>query len=109
MRTFFLLTLFVVLMVPLASVQAAEAPATQAESSPGTAQAPAKASGPGHAANARSDAAEARYKAWLEQEHAKDAAAFAKEKSVIEDKYKGYVRPPREKKDAKPAPAPKSE
>jgi len=64
------------------------------------AAAPAKAA-PAPASSARSDAAEARYRSWVEKEHAKDAAEFAKEKTKIEDKYKGYVRPKREKKDAK--------
>lgn len=51
-------------------------------------------------------AAEARYRAWVDKEHAADAAAFAKEKTKIEDKYKGYVRPKHDKKkDAKAEPA----
>ena len=68
------------------------------------AAAPAKPA-PSPASSARSDAAEARYRSWVETEHAKDAAVFAKEKTKIEDKYKGYVRPKREKKDAKAEPA----
>ena len=108
MRTFFLCILLMALMVPLACAQAAETPAPPTGPAEAT-SAPAKASGQGHPADARADAAEARYRAWLEREHAKDAAAFTKERSAIEDKYKGYVRPPKEKKDAKPAPAPKSE
>lgn len=66
---------------------------------------PAKAGGP---STKRSDAAEARYRAWVDKEHAMDAAEFAKEKSKVEDKYKGYVRPKREKKDGKAEPADKS-
>lgn len=66
------------------------------------AAAPAKAAGP---STTRSDAAEARYRDWVDKEHAKDAAEFAKDKSKIESKYKGYVRPKREKKDGKAAPA----
>jgi hypothetical protein len=64
---------------------------------------PAKAAGP---STTRSDAAEARYRDWVDKEHAQDAAEFAKEKSKVEDKYKGYVRPKREKKDGKAEPAP---
>ena len=86
MRTFFLLVFFLTLLLaPRSTVWAGEAPASQTA--------------------ARADAAEARYRAWVEQEHAKDAAAFAKEKAAIEDKYKGYVRPAK-KKDAKAAPTP---
>lgn len=55
---------------------------------------------------ARASAAESRYRAWVDQEHAKDATAFQQERSRIEDKYKGYVRPKHEKKDAKKRPAP---
>jgi len=73
-------------------------PAAPAGNNP--AAAPAK-SAPAPASSARSDAAEARYRSWVEKEHAQDAAVFAKEKTKIEDKYKGYVRPKREKKDAK--------
>ena len=73
------------------SIAEAAKPATPAKHSPST---------------ARSDAAEARYRAWSEREHAKDAAEFAKEKSKIEDKYKGYVRPKRDKKNAKGEAAP---
>jgi hypothetical protein len=51
---------------------------------------------------ARSGAAEARYRAWVDREHTQDSANFQKEKSKIEDKYKGYVRPKRENKGAKP-------
>ncbi len=70
---------------------AAPAPAPQAQSAP--------ADKP-HPSTPRADAAEARYRAWSEREHAKDAAEFTKDKTKIEDKYKGYVRPKREKKDA---------
>ena len=63
---------------------------------------PGKAAGP---STTRSDAAEARYREWVEKEHAKDAAEFAKDKSKIEGKYKGYVRPKHEKKDGKAEPA----
>lgn len=73
-------------------------PAAPAGDNPTTA--PAKPA-PAPASSARSDAAEARYRSWVEKEHAQDAAVFAKEKTKIEDKYKGYVRPKREKKDAK--------
>jgi hypothetical protein len=41
----------------------------------------------------------------VDQEHAKDAAAFQQERSRIEDKYKGYVRPKHEKKVGKTRPA----
>ncbi|WP_300156401.1 hypothetical protein [Solidesulfovibrio sp.] len=90
------------LLTPAFSVQAAE-PAPAAPAAPEAAAQPAAPAKPAKAspATARSDAAEARYRAWSESEHAKDAAVFAKEKSKIEDKYKGYVRPKREKKDAK--------
>jgi len=54
---------------------------------------------------ARAGAAESRYRAWVDQEHAKDAASFQQERSRIEDKYKGYVRPKHEKKVAKTRPA----
>ena len=73
-------------------------PAAAAKDKP--ASAPATPA-PAPASSARSDAAEARYRSWVETEHAKDAAVFAKEKTKIEDKYKGYVRPKRDKKDAK--------
>jgi hypothetical protein len=87
------------------SGQAGQAPEGQAGSpaAPASAPAPAKAAAP---STSRSDAAEARYRAWVEKEHAQDAAVFSKEKGKIEDKYKGYVRPKREKKDAKAEPAP---
>jgi hypothetical protein len=68
--------------------------------------APAKTASP---STARSDAAESRYRAWVDQEHAKDSSEFQKDKSKIEDKYKGYVRPKREKKDAKAVPSPAKE
>ncbi|EFL52137.1 hypothetical protein DesfrDRAFT_1306 [Solidesulfovibrio fructosivorans JJ]] len=56
--------------------------------------------------NPATDAAEARYRAWVDREHAADAAEFAKEKNKIEDKYKGYVRPKHDKKkNAKAEPA----
>lgn len=64
-----------------------------------------KASAP--AASGRAGAAEARYRAWVDREHAEDAAVFQVEKSKIEDKYKGYVRPRHDKKGAKPRKAPK--
>lgn len=87
------------------------APARPGQAQPATGQpapqpassTPAKAATP---STARSDAAEARYRAWVEKEHAQDAGVFQKEKSKIEDKYKGYVRPKREKKDAKDTTAP---
>ena len=76
------------------------------ETSPATGQATApagkttaKAAAP--AASGRIDAAEARYRAWVDREHAQDAAVFQTEKSKVEDKYKGYVRPPHEKKGTK--------
>ncbi|OLN30769.1 hypothetical protein DVDV_0471 [Desulfovibrio sp. DV] len=81
--------------------QATAPPAQPAAQQP--AAQPAKAGG---ASTPRSDAAEARYRDWVEKEHAKDAVEFAKEKSKIEDKYKGYVRPKREKKDGKAESAP---
>lgn len=90
------LALSLCLWVPAAfGQQPAAAPAAD-----NPAAAPAK-SAPAPASSARSDAAEARYRSWVEKEHAQDAAVFAKEKTKIEDKYKGYVRPKREKKDAK--------
>ncbi|KHK02781.1 hypothetical protein [Desulfovibrio sp. TomC] len=79
------------------------APPSEQPAAQPTAQ-PAKASGP---STTRSDAAEARYRAWVDKEHAQDAAEFAKEKSKVEDKYKGYVRPKREKKGGKAEPADK--
>ena len=87
---------------------AAAAPAVAAPSAPpvtASPAAPGKAAGP---STTRSDAAEARYREWVEKEHAKDAAEFAKEKSKIESKYKGYVRPKRDKKDGKAEPADKA-
>lgn len=88
----------------LAAQEGQAAPAAAPAPAPDAAQtaAPAKAAGP---STKRSDAAEARYREWVDKEHAKDAAEFAKEKSKIENKYKGYVRPKREKKDGKAAPA----
>ena len=92
------LALSLCLCVPAAFGQ--HPPAVPAQDNP--ASAPAKpAPAPVPASSARSDAAEARYRNWVEKEHAQDAAVFAKEKTKIEDKYKGYVRPKREKKDAK--------
>ncbi|MFP5259385.1 MAG: hypothetical protein ACLGQH_10215 [Acidobacteriota bacterium] len=85
-----------------AAPAAAPAPAQTAEPTPAPTAAPAKAAGP---STKRSDAAEARYREWVDTEHAKDAVEFAKDKSKIENKYKGYVRPKREKKDGKAAPA----
>ena len=82
-----------------AGQEAQPAPAAAAPSA-----APGKAGGP---STVRSDAAEARYREWVEKEHAKDAAEFAKDKSKIEGKYKGYVRPKHEKKDGKAEPADK--
>lgn len=74
------------------------APAKAQPSAPAAQQAaPPKAGG---ATSPRSDAAEARYRAWVEREHAQDSADFQKEKAKIEDKYKGYVRPKREKKQS---------
>ena len=81
----------------------AGAPAAAPAAAPGAAG-PAKTGSP---ATTRSDAAEARYREWVEKEHARDAAEFAKDKSKIESKYKGYVRPKREKKDGKAEPADK--
>ena len=74
---------------PVPPVSTAPATATPAATS-----APAK-SGP---SNPATDAAEARYRAWVNREHAEDAAEFAKEKNKIEDKYKGYVRPKHDRK-----------
>lgn len=90
------LALSLCLCAPVAFGQ--QPPAAAAKDNP--ASAPAKPA-PAPASSARSDAAEARYRNWVEKEHAQDAAVFAKEKTKIEDKYKGYVRPKREKKDAK--------
>jgi|GEM_PF-3514526 len=91
------------LLLPL-SAQAAEAPGEQpAKPAPAQAPAPGKTGTP---STVRSDAAEARYRAWVEREHAKDDVDFSKGKNKIEDKYKGYVRPKREKKDAKAEPTP---
>ena len=90
------LVLSLCLCVPAAFGQ--QTPAAPAKDNP--ASAPAKPA-PAPASSARSDAAEARYRNWVEKEHAQDAAVFAKGKTKIEDKYKGYVRPKREKKDAK--------
>ena len=95
-----LVALSLCVCVPAAFGQ--QPPAAPAGNNP--AAAPAK-SAPAPASSARSDAAEARYRSWVEKEHAKDAAVFAKEKTKIEDKYKGYVRPKRDKKDAKGEPA----
>ena len=74
-----------------------------AEDAPPTA-APAASPAAKHApeGSARATEAEARYRAWVDREHAHDAAAFASEKTKIEDKYKGYVRPPHEKAGNKP-------
>ena len=97
------LLLGICLLAPL-SVRAADAPGEQpGPSSQAQAPAPAKTAAP---STARSDAAEARYRAWVEQEHAKDSVEFSKEKNKIEDKYKGYVRPKHDKKTVKPDAAP---
>ena len=98
----------IILPVLLASsllIAAVPAWAGQEPQAAPAAAAPAKAAGP---STTRSDAAEARYREWVEKEHAKDAAEFAKDKSKIEGKYKGYVRPKREKKDGKAEPADKA-
>jgi hypothetical protein len=57
---------------------------------------------------APTSAAESRYRAWVDREHAKDAVDFQKDKSKIEDKYKGYVRPKRAKKGSKADKSPKT-
>lgn len=91
---------------PAPQTPAAAAPQAQPAPAPQTSTTPATGT---HPSSPKADAAEARYRAWSEREHAKDAAEFAKEKSKIEDKYKGYVRPKREKKPAaKDASAPKT-
>jgi hypothetical protein len=87
---------------PLAAAAAGPAPQPAASTEAAPSPSPAKA----QPSTVKSDAAEARYRAWVDREHAKDAAEFAKDKSKIEDKYKGYVKPKREKKDAKAAQAP---
>uniref|UniRef100_I2Q3B8 Uncharacterized protein n=1 Tax=Desulfovibrio sp. U5L TaxID=596152 RepID=I2Q3B8_9BACT len=89
---------------PLAAAAAGPAPqpAPAGEAAPEAVPAPAKA----RPSTVKTDAAEARYRAWVDREHAKDATEFAKDKSKIEDKYKGYVKPKREKKDAKAGQAP---
>lgn len=94
------LALSICLCAPVAFGQ--QPPAAPAKDNP--ASAPAKPA-PAPASSARSDAAEARYRDWVEKEHAQDAAVFAKGKTKIEDKYKGYVRPKHDKKDAKAEPA----
>ena len=91
-----------------AGQEAQPAPATAAPSAPAVAAPPAASGKAGGPSTVRSDAAEARYREWVEKEHAKDAAEFAKDKSKIESKYKGYVRPKREKKDGKAEPADKA-
>lgn len=91
-----------------AGQEAPPAPAAAAPSAPAVAAPPAASGKAGSPSTARSDAAEARYREWVEKEHAKDAAEFAKDKSKIESKYKGYVRPKREKKDGKAEPADKA-
>lgn len=92
------------------AVAAPQAPAAAPQAQPAPASPTSTTPAPGaHPSSPKADAAEARYRAWSEREHAKDAAEFAKEKSKIEDKYKGYVRPKREKKPAgQDAPAPKT-
>lgn len=91
-----------VLVAAVSAVAAEPAPAAPPAAEAAKPATPAKQS----PSTARSDAAEARYRAWSEREHAKDAVEFAKEKSKIEDKYKGYVRPKRDKKNAKGEAAP---
>jgi hypothetical protein len=92
----FIVVVAACLLTPPALGHAQEA----AKAKPGTA-APVSTS-PDMAA--RASAAESRYRAWVDQEHAKDAASFQQERSRIEDKYKGYVRPKHEKKVAKTRP-----
>lgn len=93
---------------PPAAMAAGPAPQQAASGDAAPKAAPEAASAPAKArpSTVRSDAAEARYRAWVNQEHARDAAEFARDKSKIEDKYKGYVKPKREKKDAKADRAP---
>ena len=91
------------LFIASSTVCAGQEPQATTPPAQPAAQPTAKAGG---AATPRSDAAEARYRDWVEKEHAKDAVEFAKDKSKVEDKYKGYVRPKREKKDGKAEPAP---
>lgn len=91
------------LLGPGAAALAAN-PAPAAPGQKAATQTPPPAKNPDEAA--RIDAAEARYRAWSQREHAQDDAVFAKEKAKIEDKYKGYVRPKHHKKAAGPqAPA----
>lgn len=87
-----------VVMAALSLAPAALGHAQETAPAAPTAKPTVKATAP--AASGRVDAAEARYRAWVDREHAQDAAAFQAEKSKIEDKYKGYVRPPHEKKGA---------
>jgi hypothetical protein len=99
-KSFSLLMLVSCLLLPALpgyAEQAAEGQTAQPAAQT-TAPTPAKAASP---STARSDAAEGRYRAWVDREHTQDASEFQKDKSKIEDKYKGYVRPKREKKDAK--------
>ncbi|WP_428568751.1 MAG: hypothetical protein ACP59X_09965 [Solidesulfovibrio sp. DCME] len=100
MRNKVVVSLFCSAMVLAAAAMALAADPTPApQAQPPAQQQPATPAKP-HPSNPKTDAAEARYRAWSEREHAKDAAEFAKDKSKIEDKYKGYVRPKREKKPA---------
>ena len=98
------------LLLPSLPTQAGQTPEGQTArpAEPAAASAPAQAATPAKTASpstARSDAAEERYRAWVEKEHADDSAVFSKDKGKIEDKYKGYVRPKHDKKDAKAEPA----
>lgn len=90
------------LCLPYALGHAQEAAPAKARRS-----APAAAAKPAGTDAARTGEAEARYRAWVDREHARDSADFRKEKAKIEDKYKGYVRPKRaKKKSAKPGESP---
>jgi hypothetical protein len=88
---------------------AQETPPAKAQPAP-AAQQPAQPAGQpaakATADTARSGAAEARYRAWVDREHTQDSVEFQKGKAKIEDKYKGYVRPKREKKATKAEQAP---
>lgn len=85
------------LCAPYALGHAQESSGKAQPAQPAAQSAPAKKAPPA----APTSEAEARYRAWVDQEHAKDAVEFQKDKAKIEDKYKGYVRPKRAKKAAK--------
>lgn len=79
----------------------AKAPAAvAAPAAPKAPSAPASSGVPAALSPEKTAGAEDRYKAYLEREHQRDAAKIGTVRSKLENKYKGYVRPPKTPKGA---------